>query len=172
MELKNLQRSAKQSSVRYLTQLSKKSEISRMIKVNFVSLQNIKMGQQGEPKLISLFSLVHSTGDMSIRRFSRPSLKATLRPKFATDAINLGIIAQIALIVNLAIFVKGRATSSINVLSILIIARDLSKRGKQKKSTRLEQRQPKLLSRMNLHPQRVSQNLQDPLLITTQMILA
>jgi hypothetical protein len=69
MGLKNLQRSAKQSSVRYLTQLSKKSEISRMIKANFVSLQNIKMGPQGEQKLISLFSLAHSTGDMSIRRF-------------------------------------------------------------------------------------------------------
>jgi len=138
MGLRNLQRSAKQSSVRYLTLLSKKSEISRMIKANFVSLQNFKNGQQGEQKLISLFSLAHSTGDMSIRRFSRPSLIARLNPKFATDAINLGIIAETALKVNLAIFVQGRATSSINVLSILIIARDLSKRGKQKKSTRLE----------------------------------
>jgi len=57
---------------------------------------------------------------------------------FASHVINLGIIQVIVFKVNPAIIVKGRVTSRINVLSILIIARDPSKRGKQKKSIRLE----------------------------------
>jgi hypothetical protein len=56
----------------------------------------------------------------------------------ASDVINLGIIQVIVLKVNPAITVSGRVTSRINVLSILIIARDPLKRGKQKKSIRLE----------------------------------